>query len=455
MFAGVSGGRRAFGTRFKLFPQPPFLAGFEEPETVVVSPPAGSVHSGPSDDRMYVVDPIGKVQAYGTSMGRFGNLYLPPWDGPVHRPAMPDAAGHFEHLEPGTPQFEAAHLYGTARFVLDIWEGYFERPIPWHFRRYYDRMELILLPTMNNATMGYGFMEVGGYTTRNGEFRSFALNFDVIAHEIGHSIIYNEVGVPSPEGEQGEYFGFHESAADLIALIAVMHFDSVLDDVLETTRGNLYALNKLNRIGELSEHEQIRAAANTLVLSDFSEGWTDEHQLAQPLTAAVFDIFVDIFHELLLDRGLISPELEDLSDQLEGLPEYELVMQSRFDEAYARDPGGFRETLIDARDYVGTYLADMLGLISPDFLGYDDVGAALSEVDREISGGRYLRIINLNFLWRDIGTAVVGPRLSSPSHSSHVNSVRTSVPVDYPCRRKLPYSERMRAARNGGVPGLR
>lgn len=455
MSAGLAGGRRSSGTRFRLFSQPPFLAGFEEPETVLVSPPAGSIHPGPSDDRMYVVDPIGKTQAYGTPKSRFGELYLPPWDGPVHPPAVPDADGHFDHLEVGTPEFEAAHLYGTARFVLDIWEGYFERPIPWHFRRLFERMELTLLPSMNNATMGYGFMEIGGYTTRSGEFRSFALNFDVIAHEIGHSIIYNEVGVPSPEGEQGEYFGFHESAADLVALIAALHFDSVLDHVLETTRGNLYALNKLNRIGELSEHEQIRAAANTMVLSDFSEGWIDEHQLAQPLTAAVFDIFVDIFHELLLDGGLISQELEDLSDQLEGLPEYEIVMQSQFDEAYARNPEGFKDALMLARDYIGTYLADTLRLISADFLGYDDVATALSHIDREISGGKYLRIIQPNFLWRDIGTAVVGPRLFSPSRTSHVNSVRTNVPDNGRLRRKLPYCERMEAARTGGVPGLR
>ena len=45
-------------------PQPAFLDGFHEPETVVVSSPAGSLGPGPSDDRMYVVDAIGKINAY-------------------------------------------------------------------------------------------------------------------------------------------------------------------------------------------------------------------------------------------------------------------------------------------------------------------------------------------------------------------------------------------------------
>ena len=168
MSAWLEGERRSSGTKFRLFPQPPFLAGFEEPEIVRVSPPAGTVGPGPSDDRMYVVDPIGKSRPYGTPIGRYGELYLPPWDGPVYPPACPDADGHFDHLQVGTPEFEAAHLYGTARYVLDIWEGYFGRPIEWHFRDFFDRMELILLPGLDNATMGYGFMEVGGYTVDTG-----------------------------------------------------------------------------------------------------------------------------------------------------------------------------------------------------------------------------------------------------------------------------------------------
>ena len=40
------------GTKFKLYPQPPFLEEYEEPETVYVSSPAGTVGVGPSDERM-------------------------------------------------------------------------------------------------------------------------------------------------------------------------------------------------------------------------------------------------------------------------------------------------------------------------------------------------------------------------------------------------------------------
>ena len=379
---------------------------------------------------MYAVNPVGKTLHYGfhQSDGDDPFLYLPPWDGKVYRRPMPGEDGHFDHLEPGTPQFEAAHLYGTVRFVLDVWEGYFDRRIRWHFEDDYDQMELAISPGLDNALVGYGFMEVGGHTTDNGEYRPFSLNFDVIAHELGHAIIYREVGMPAPEGAQGEYFGFHESAADLVALITSLHFDSVIDHVLERTRGNLYTLNKLNRMGELSDHEQIRLAANDRRLSDFVHGWDDEHDLAQPLTGAMFDILVDIFHEQLLDRRLISPEVEDLSDQLEGRPEYEEVMQSLFDEAFARDPGGFREALLEARDIIGTYLADTWSLLDSDAPSYAEVGATLELVDREITGGRYRRLIRSNLRMRDIGLVVPGPRLSPPGPESHSFSARTIRP---------------------------
>ncbi len=439
------------GTRVRLFPQPPFLEEFREPEVVVLSPPAGTVGPGPSDDRMYTVLPQGKDLHYGMQQGEFGSfLYLPPWTGMALAPAMPDENGHFDQLEPGTPQFEAAHLYGTVRFVLDVWEGYFGRRIGWHFEREYDRMELSILPELDNALVGYGFIEVGSHTTETGAVRPFSLNFDVIAHEVGHAIIYREVGIPTPQTAQGEYYGFHESAADVVALLASMHFDSVIDHVLEQTRGNLYALNKLNRFAELTDNEQIRMAANDSRLSDFARGWDSEHDLAQPLTGAMFDILVDVFHEQLLDRGLIAPEVEDLSDRLEGLPEYEEIMQSFFDSAFERDPAGFKDALLEARDYIGTYLADTLSLLDPDYLDYTDFSTIFERMDREITGGRYRRIIRGNFQMRDIGSVEPGPRLSRPDAESHAFSERTLVPE--PETQGFRPRRRMGAAPGSGNP---
>jgi hypothetical protein len=198
--------------------------------------------------------------------------------------------------------------------------------------------------------------------------------------------------------------------------------------LLENTRGNLYTFNRLNRFAELASTAQIRMAANDKLLSEFARGWSSEHALSEPLTGAMFDILIDVFHERLLARGLITPEIEDLSDQLENSPDYSDVMQALFDERYARNPDGFRIALLEARDLLGSYLADAWDMLEPDDLSYAHVEEALLAVDRDISGGAYRRIIEGNFRMRDIGLTRVGPRLAKPDDDSHAASVRTRAP---------------------------
>jgi len=233
------------GTRFLLFPQAPFLEGSGEPELVEVSSLPGTVGPGQSNERMYAVNPIGKPTNYGADDPTGAGMYLPPWRGPIVEEALPDEDGNFDHIDPSDPAFEAAHLFGSAHFALDVWEGYFGRPIPWHFARDFDKLELSILPSMDNALIGWGFLETGGTGEHGGEYRPYSLNFDIIAHEIGHAIIYSEVGIPSPEAVSGEYYGFHESAADMAALLASLHFGSVVEELMENTRGNLYTMNRL------------------------------------------------------------------------------------------------------------------------------------------------------------------------------------------------------------------
>jgi len=439
------------GTRFSLFPQAPFLHPERLPETVYVSTPAGLVGPGPSDDRLYVIDPIDKPQPYGLVPGSGGTVQfsLPPWQGPIYPPAQAGPDGHFDHLAPGTPEFSMAHLYGTIRFVLDAWERYFGRPIEWHFTQHFRRLEVVILPILDNARAGYGYMEVGEHRNEDGTIADYALNFDVIAHELGHLIIYGTLGLPNFLTTQGEYFGFQEAGADMTALITSLHFASMVSQLLHDTRGNLYALNELNRFAELTTNTQIRLASNTLKLSDFAAGWEDEHKLSQPLTGALFDTLVDIFQELLVDRGLIGRAVADVSDLMEFHPEYELAVQMAFDAAYPGREAEFRSALLDARDYLGLALAETWKRLSPHFLTYVEVGNTLLAMDRALSGGRYFSEIYESFAWREIGSVTVGPRLSPPDESSHAVSVRALVPAEPEPQQlsRLPYRERMRLAR--------
>src|SRR5262245_33156742 len=392
---------------------------------------------------MHVVHPIGKRRPYGLLRGPYGSpfMYLPPWEGLAEPVARPGPDGHFDHLKPGTPEFEAAHVYGGVRWVLDVWERYFERAIRGHFQRDYASLEISLLDGLGNAAAGYGYLEVGAGAPATGELLPFSLNLDVVAHETGHLIIYAELGVPSLDAADGEYYGFHESAADLVALLSAAHFEPVIDDLFEATRGNLYVLNELNRIAELSQTTQIRLASNMKRMSDFSAGWTDEHELSLPLTGAIFDILVDIFHELLVERRLIAPALEALADQVQRKTAYEDLVQAQFDKAFVADPGGFREAFLHARDLVGNYLAVAWRRLSPDLLTFAEVGAALVAVDRNLSDGRYRRIIRANFQWREIGEVRVGP-WRAPSTSGHAFSARRMRPEDQAGMPGSSYRER-------------
>ncbi|WP_160010173.1 hypothetical protein [Rhizobium sp. 18055] len=432
------------GTRFRLFVQPPFADARSSPEIVEVSSRPGSVTAGPADDRMFVVEPVGKTCPYGVNRGPLGTpyLYLAPWTGKILEPSEPDRYGDFDHLRPSMPGFEAAHVFGCVRFTLDVWERYLGQPIVWHFRDHYDRLEISILPQWDNAQLGYGYLEVGSQFEKDGRVLPFSLDFDVIAHEVGHAIIFSALGVPHPGTEYPEYLGFHEAFSDCVSLIAAMHFPSVIDNVLAETRGNLYLANRLARFSEFSPHRQIRSASNKRTMAEFVRGWKDEHELSQPLTGAIFDILVDIFHESLVARGLISRAIEDLADTAEFDADAEVLVQHAFDRAFARNSDGFVQALVDARDIVGTYLAETLWALAPNFLDYGDVARTMLAVDQAESDGEFARIISRNFKQRGIGELHAGVHVKGCEHRSHIHSARTLLPIDHLAFPKMRYREK-------------
>jgi hypothetical protein len=404
---------------------------------------------------MRLIFPVDKRYSYGVNPGPLGSpgLDLPPFRGPIHLPVCPNDEGHFDTIPIGTLEFAEAHVFGTVRFVLDVWEGYFGRRIEWHFARDYRQLEIVIQPRIDNAYAGYGFMEIGAHPLPDGGVAPFALNFDVMAHELGHLIIYSTIGLPSPAAASGEYYGFHEAAADATALLAVMHFESLLRHLLDETHGNLYTHNELGRFAELAESAQIRLASNDVRLSEFSAGWDDEHALSQPLTGALFDVAVDIYQEMLVDRRLISSVVAEATRFVRDEPEQADVVQPVFDAAYEGRSDEFRAALIDARDYMGAALAETWRRLTADNLSYLDVALILVQVDNAMSGGRFRRAIVESFDWREIGRAPVGPRLKPPGPHSHAHSVRTITPA---LAREFPamcYRERAIAA--GLVRSLR
>lgn len=396
----------AGGTRFRLFPV--YAEG--QSETIEVGLPPGAIGAGPSDPTLYVADAAGKARPYDPPDSG------PPWDGAVLAPARPDADGHFDRIPFGTPQFLAAHLYGSVRHTLDIWQRYLRRRVTWWDADIFPRMELIPLLDWNNAQSGPGFMETGLWRGDGGQSQPFALNFDVVAHETGHQILFSVVGVPDADAIGVPFLAFHESFSDLVALIGVMHFPTVLERLLTQTQGNLYVLNLVNRIGETSANTQIRLAANLDTMDSVAgialapDGtWIDpaglgrnQHAVAGPLTGAVFDVLAELFQDMLVSRGLLAPEADARGWSRADVDAAFDDLHLRTSRAYRRFAEGFDLAIRDARDAVGHALAHAMQTVEPRGLTFDEVAARFIEGLLAEGCGAVLHAVLDHFLWRGI-----------------------------------------------------
>jgi len=384
------------GTRFRLFAQARYLAAFSVPETVYVSTPPDVIQSGPADERMFVVDAINK-RPYGGAGGQ------PQWQGQRRDPVRAGTDGHFDHIDINSREFSCATMYATVRRVLDIWQDYFGHRIDWFFEVDFQRLELIPVIEWDNAQSGYGFLEFGFGRLPCGGIdhqTPYCQNFDVLAHELGHNILFTEVGVPSSSAtETDEYGGFQESGGDLTAIVASLHFNSVVDHMLLNSKGNLFSVNELSRLGELPDGREIRVAFNYERMSTVS---TEPHDLSLPLTGAIFDIFVDRFQKELVARGLITPELARRSTH--GVaPNSDLpAIQAAFNQAYTGHEEAFKTALLVARDYLGRLLAITWSSLSADNLSYHRVGRALLTADQTLTQGANRDSIRECFAWREI-----------------------------------------------------
>lgn len=392
------------GTRFRLFAQSPVLSDFKEPEVIYVSSPVGSLGPGPSDQRMYALQPEDKKP--------YGDKDMPPYAGRCRSALMPGIDGHFDHIAVDDPAFTCAHMFGGVRRVLDIWETYLGGPIPWHFAITHPQLEMIPHVPWNNAHFGWGFMEFGEGKDDQGELRPYALNFDVLAHEVGHGLVFSLVGMPDPETLTTAYRGFHESTSDCIALVSGLHFDTFVSHLLRKTKGDLYTQNELNRIGELSKTRQIRNASNALKLSDVVSMDTPPkdltgkqvHKLGQPLTGAIFDILVEFFMAQLVDAGLVRKEDMDDMRRVEHASEPSDGIHAGCAEAYARNPDGFHSALCAARDMLGLRLAQSWHQLTPAKFTYETFARMFLDVDRKMTGIRHQNAIRNCFEWREIAT---------------------------------------------------
>jgi len=378
------------GTRFLLYPQAPHLLGYEKPETVWISTSPGRIHPGPEDHRMYVRDPALYKEPYEYP-------YLPPFVGATYPPAEPGPDGNFDELAPQSRQFLAAHAFASASRVLDIWESYLGQPIVWYFADTYERLEIIPWVDWENAQSGYGYLELGREQGADGRGHPFALNFDVIAHEMGHAMLFSLFGVPAGGLEGSDFGPLHEASSDLISLLSFLHFDSGMDRLLRHCQANLLLLNELNRIAELTGDRQIRVASNARKMSEVTE---EIHDRSRPFTGAVFDTLVDLYHAGLVRQGLADERLLGLDIREVSQAEMRNI-SSYTGEVFRTRPLLFKSELIKARDDVALALAQAWPRLDADDIRFADAAATIVEAADRL-GPAVAASFEENFRWREI-----------------------------------------------------
>ncbi|MDJ1158196.1 hypothetical protein QNA08_08115 [Chelatococcus sp. SYSU_G07232] len=379
------------GTRFLVYPQPPFVPGYERPETVWISTPPGSIRAGPADDRVYVVDPVQAKTPYDFP-------YLPPYGGAANPPAVPGPDGHFDHLAVGTREFLSAHAFACVRRVLDICEGYLGRTLPWFFTPTYERLEIVPHLPWDNAQSGFGFLELGEEDGPNDEPFPFALNFDVIAHETGHAVLFGGLGVPRVLARSGDYLAYHEAVADLVSLLSLLTFDSALDRILRRTRGSLLVASELDRIAELSQERQIRTANHALKLADVGD---EVHDRSRPFVGALYDALVHIFQAIATERGLSTLDPRrygEIRRELDAREIERLLNVPRQD--YELKHFALKSALSEARDLIGLVLTGSWAYLNADRLTFGAAAEAIVAMAGNSRAAPYRDLFEDNLAWR-------------------------------------------------------
>jgi hypothetical protein len=221
----------------------------------------------------------------------------------------------------------------------------------------------------------------------------------------------------------------------------------------------------LSRIGEISETQQIRIADNETRLRDLdglhldpAGVWIDEtgagrnaHDLAQPLTGAIFDIFVEIFQERLAQRGLIPAGADARGWTKQGVAAALEWFDRQWGAVFFRFEPDFRDGIVEARNIVGSIIALVMDRIDPNDLTFARIAALFLEASLELGQGRQIAAFRQIFLERDIvpETRASSSRVRVAGRSAHFARPRSPCFAD-----RIAASQRARRLANLQQAGL-
>lgn len=146
------------------------------------------------------------------------------------------------------------------------------------------------------------------YFSRNNKTVYTSLSADIVLHELGHALL-DAIRPDFFSTASIEVWSFHEAFGDINAMICALHFDPVVNKMLEDTKGNLRQPNIVSSVAEefgiaLNLGCGLREASNSFKYvnpetlppqGSNSMLIKEPHSFARVMTGIFYEIFVEIY----------------------------------------------------------------------------------------------------------------------------------------------------------------
>ena len=214
---------------------------------------------------------------------------------------QPDMDGNFTkgtaEREYSEDEFDAIHVFATARMVLDLFEEILGEKIYWSW---WDTEKLPLKFKIRNNDINARYLkdqkciELDFY----GPYKNWTYNcrtVDLIAHETGHAIL--DMFKPEWKNGNAETRGLEEAFCDLAAMFLILYQEDLCSYVIKESKGDLSedSILSLFAVGHgfnKSKNNAIRSAINDI---EYDQDDWNSYNYAQILVAVLYEVLIDEF----------------------------------------------------------------------------------------------------------------------------------------------------------------
>ncbi|MEW5821165.1 MAG: hypothetical protein AB1782_13310, partial [Cyanobacteriota bacterium] len=373
---------------------------FVNPQDPLVTKPelmsfmtATPITKGPTDERVKIVD----------------------WSNPT---AEPNARGNFIYPE-NTPQFDQVHTFAIVKKTFDMYQDLLGRKVNWGFP---NSKQLSVFPHA-------GYMMNAYYSRKDRAIKLFEFmrpdtgkivktcqSSDIVSHETGHATL-DGIKPLLMENFGFGVAGFHEAFADTTAMLLAMQHDSILNTMLNMTKGDLKkenivaclaeefgdAIHKNDNDPKTDNMQYLRNAINFFKAKPYREMpyydrlnndtvlGLESHSYSRLYLGAAYDILVGMYEK--------AKKADTFDDQKMALMEARDTFAKTFARALDFSPAGE----LDFKDMA-------LSMIKADII--DNKGANREILEKVFKDREILKDKDIEYFNQELGRL---PQLELPS----------------------------------------